>query len=76
MPDIDIDFPEHRRAEVIKYIKGKYGEDRVSKLGTVAIYRPRSALNETSAALGIPKSYIEPVLKRDYRAEFLATPAP
>ena len=62
MPDIDIDFPEHRRDEVIKYIKDKYGEDRVSKLGTVAIYRPRSALNETGAALGIPKSYIEPVL--------------
>ena len=62
MPDIDIDFPEHRRDEVIEYIKDKYGEDRVSKLGTVAIYRPRSALNETSAALGIPKGYIEPVL--------------
>ena len=62
MPDIDIDFPEHRRSEVVKYIKKKYGEDRVSKLGTVAIYRPRSALNETSAALGIPKNYIEPVL--------------
>ena len=62
MPDIDIDFPEHRRNEVIAYIKETYGEDRVSKLGTVAIYRPRSALNETSAALGIPKAYIEPVL--------------
>ena len=62
MPDIDIDFPEHRRSEVVKYIKDKYGEDHASKLGTVAIYRPRSALNETSAALGIPKGYIEPVL--------------
>ena len=62
MPDIDIDFPEHRRNEVIKYIRNKYGEDRVSKLGTVAIYRPRSAINETGAALGIPKSYTEPVL--------------
>ena len=62
MPDIDIDFPEHRRSEVVKYIKDKYGEDHVSKLGTVAFYRPRSALNEASSSLGVPKGYIEPVL--------------
>ena len=62
MPDIDIDFPEHRRNEVIEYMRQSYGSEHVSKLGTVAIYRPRSALKETSSAIGVPKGFIEPVL--------------
>lgn len=62
MPDIDIDFPEHRREEVIDYIRDTYGRERVSRLGTVAVFRPRSALNEAGAALNVPKNYIAPVL--------------
>jgi len=62
MPDIDIDFPEHRRAEVFDYITKTYGQDRVARLGTVAMYQPRSALKEAAAAMDIPPWHLEPVL--------------
>jgi DNA polymerase III alpha subunit len=53
MPDIDIDFPEHRRSEVFEYIAQKYGREKVARLGTVAMYQPRSALKETAGAMDI-----------------------
>ena len=62
MPDIDIDFPEHRREEVIAYIREAYGHDHAARLGTVMMYRPRSALKETAGALGVSPGYTEPVL--------------
>ena len=62
MPDIDIDFPEHRREEVIEYIRQSYGEGHVSRLGTVAVYRPRSALGEAGEALKVPALLTGPVL--------------
>jgi len=34
MPDIDIDFDERRRGEVIRYVSDKYGEDRVAQIVT------------------------------------------
>ena len=61
MPDIDIDFPEHRREEVIEYIRDTYGHDHVSRLGTVALFRPRSALSEAGGALKVPSGLIAPV---------------
>lgn len=54
MPDIDIDFPEHRRSEVFEYVAKKYGREKVARLGTVAMYQPRSALKETAGAMDIP----------------------
>ena len=35
MPDIDIDFPDNRRDEVIEYVKNKYGEERVAQIITL-----------------------------------------
>lgn len=55
LPDIDIDFSDQQRGLVFDYIKNKYGADRVARLGTVALYRPRSALQEGGAALKIPR---------------------
>ena len=61
MPDIDIDFPEDRRGEVIDHISETYGPEFVGQLGTTAVFRPRSILKEAGAALGIPPGFTSPV---------------
>ena len=55
LPDIDIDFSDQQRHLVFEYIADKYGADRVARLGTVANFHPRSAMQECGAAMGIPK---------------------
>lgn len=54
LPDIDIDFPDHKRQDVIQYLVDKYGADNVSKIGTVSRMKPRSAIGEFAKAMGIP----------------------
>src|SRR6185295_3721829 len=61
LPDIDIDFSDAKRDMVFKYAADKYGKDHVARLGTVGIFRPRSALNQVGAALKIPKWMIQKV---------------
>lgn len=55
LPDIDIDFSDQRRHLAFKYLEEKYGKHRVARLGVVTTYKPKSAINETAAALGVPK---------------------
>jgi len=55
LPDIDIDFEDESRSLVFDYMNHTYGADRVARLGTVAMYQARSALNEAGAALSAPK---------------------
>lgn len=62
LPDIDIDFPEHRRSEVFEYVAAKYGREKVARLGTVAMYQPRSALKEAAGAMDIPPWLLGPVM--------------
>jgi error-prone DNA polymerase len=50
VPDIDIDFPTHRREEVIQYIYSKYGKAHVAMACTYSTYQARGALR----VLGIP----------------------
>ncbi len=45
MPDIDIDFEDDRRNEVVEYLMGKYGPERVSPIITFSKLKPKSALN-------------------------------
>jgi DNA polymerase III alpha subunit len=54
LPDIDIDFSDQQRSEVFDYIKETYGAGHVARLGTVAIFRARSALAAAGKALSIP----------------------
>lgn len=55
LPDIDIDFSDQQRWRVFDYLIKVYGQERVARLGTVAMYKPRSALQEAAAALKIPR---------------------
>jgi hypothetical protein len=55
MPDIDIDFSDKNRHMVFDYLCERYGHDHVARLGTVAMYQPKSSLSEVGTALKIPK---------------------
>jgi DNA polymerase-3 subunit alpha len=52
MPDIDMDIPADKRAEVIEYIKNKYGVDRVSQMITYQTMKGRGALKEVLRSYG------------------------
>lgn len=53
MPDIDIDFSDHRRDEVIQYVQKKYGEDRVAQIITFGTFAARSLLRELIKTMGV-----------------------
>lgn len=62
LPDIDIDFSDQKRHLVFEYMAEKYGSDHIARLGTVAMYQPRSAVTEAGGAFGIPKWKFEAAL--------------
>ncbi|MCL2424597.1 MAG: DNA polymerase III subunit alpha, partial [Micrococcales bacterium] len=53
-PDIDIDFDERRRGEVIRYVTDKYGEDRVAQIVTYGTIKAKQAIKDASRVLGFP----------------------
>ncbi len=53
-PDIDMDFADNRRDEVISYAKEKYGEDKVAQIGTFGTMMARGAVRDVARALGYP----------------------
>ena len=53
MPDIDIDFCERRRGEVIDYVKRKYGEDRVAQIVTFNTLKAKNAVRNVAKAVGL-----------------------
>jgi DNA polymerase III subunit alpha len=54
MPDIDIDFDERRRGEVIRYCTEKYGSDRVAQIVTYGTIKAKQAIKDSSRVLGFP----------------------
>ena len=54
MPDMDIDFDERRRPEVIRYVSSKYGEDRVAQIITFSTIKAKQALRDAARVLGLP----------------------
>ena len=55
-PDIDMDFADNRRDEMIEYTKKKYGEDKVAQIGTFGTMMARGAVRDVARALGYPYS--------------------
>ena len=62
LPDIDLDFSDTKRHLVFEYMEQKYGRERVARLGTVALYKPRSAIAEAGAALDVPRWRTDKIL--------------
>ena len=63
-PDIDIDFDNSRREEVLQYVYRRYGRNRAALTATVITYRPRSALRDSGRALGIDEARLDTVTAR------------
>jgi len=51
-PDIDMDFADNRRDEVIEYVKKKYGADNVAQIGTFGTMLARGVVRDVARALG------------------------
>ncbi|MEY4367599.1 MAG: hypothetical protein RLZ28_1014 [Actinomycetota bacterium] len=63
MPDIDVDFDDRRRGEVIKYVTAKYGDDRVAQIITYTNIKAKQALKDAARVLGKPYSVGEKLTK-------------
>jgi DNA polymerase III subunit alpha len=73
MPDVDIDFDERRRGDVIRYVTEKYGDDRVAQIITYGTIKAKAAVKDASRVLGFPyalgdritKAFPPPILGKD-----------
>ena len=59
MPDIDIDFPDHRRDEVIEYVMTKYGKLHVAQILTFGTLAAKAAMRDTARAFGMSMREME-----------------
>ncbi|MBN2087926.1 DNA polymerase III subunit alpha [Candidatus Peregrinibacteria bacterium] len=63
MPDIDMDFADNRRDEVIDYVTQKYGRDRVAQICTFGTLAARAAVKDVGRTLGVPFSQMNEFAK-------------
>ena len=63
MPDIDMDFPDRRRDEVIKYVAEKYGADHVAQIITFGTMAARAVVRDVGRALQYTYSYCDQLAK-------------
>lgn len=54
MPDVDMDFADDRRDDVLNYVRKKYGDDHVAQIITFGTMAARAAIRDTGRALGYP----------------------
>ncbi|SFA48848.1 DNA polymerase III catalytic subunit, DnaE type [Anoxybacillus pushchinoensis] len=62
LPDIDIDFPDDRREEVIRYIEQKYGKDYVAQIITFGTFGTRSAIREVGRVFDVDEHDVQQTL--------------
>ncbi|GII88738.1 DNA polymerase III subunit alpha [Sphaerisporangium siamense] len=63
MPDVDIDFDERRRADVIRYVTEKYGADKVAMIATFGTIKAKAAIKDAARVLGYPYALGDKVSK-------------
>jgi len=63
MPDIDIDFDDLRRGEVIQYVKQKYGEESVTQIITFGTMGAKGVMRDVGRALGLPFGDVDKIAK-------------
>jgi len=62
-PDIDIDFCQERREEVIAYVRQKYGEQSVAQIGTFGTMAARAAIKDVGRVLDVPLERVNQLTK-------------
>lgn len=63
LPDIDLDFQDDRRDEVLAYVNQKYGSDHVAQIITFGTMGARAAVRDTGRALGMPYAQVDRVAR-------------
>lgn len=63
MPDIDVDFQDDRRDEVVQYVVEKYGQEHVAQIVTFNTYGPRVAIKDMGKVMGLPLARLEIIAK-------------
>ncbi|MEW6094020.1 MAG: DNA polymerase III subunit alpha, partial [Chloroflexota bacterium] len=63
MPDIDLDFPDDRRAEMLDYAVQKYGQDKVAQIITFGTMGARAALRDVARVMDIPLPEVDRIAK-------------
>ena len=63
MPDIDMDFADDRRGEVIEYVRQKYGADKVAQIITFGTMASRAAVRDVGRVLGMPYGEVDRIAK-------------
>ena len=63
MPDIDMDFGDTRRGEVVDYVRRKYGDDHVAQIVTFGTMAARGAIRDVGRVLNIPYAEVDAVAK-------------
>ncbi len=63
MPDIDIDFCYVRRDEVLRYVREKYGDDKVAQIITFSTMAARAAIRDAGRVLGVPYGEVDKIAK-------------
>ncbi|MCX6035877.1 MAG: DNA polymerase III subunit alpha, partial [Chloroflexi bacterium] len=63
MPDVDLDFPDDRRADMLDYTVKKYGQDKVAQIVTFGTLGARAALRDVGRVMDIPLPEVDRVAK-------------
>jgi len=63
MPDIDVDFMDSRRDEVIRYVMDKYGHDHVAQIITFGTMGARQAVRDVGRVMGLPYGDVDRIAK-------------
>jgi DNA polymerase-3 subunit alpha len=63
MPDVDLDYPDDRRAEMIEYTLQKYGADKVANIITFGTLGARAAVRDVGRVLDVPLNEVDRVAK-------------
>ncbi len=64
MPDIDVDFCYERRQEVIDYVIGKYGADKVAQIITFGTMKAKAVIRDVGRVLGMPYGEVDAIAKK------------
>jgi DNA polymerase-3 subunit alpha len=63
MPDVDVDFSDHRRDEVLAYVRKKYGDDHVAQIITFGTMAAKAAIRDAGRVLDVEYSYCDKLSK-------------
>jgi len=64
MPDIDMDFGDVRRGEVVDYVRRKYGDDHVAQIVTFGTMAARGVIRDVGRVMGLPYAEVDAIAKQ------------